>query len=308
MKDTLVIVNPASGGGKTGRGWPETAARLRSAGLDFDYALTEGPARATELARAAVGEGRSLVVAAGGDGTISEVSCGFFAGGEPIQTRSRLGVLPMGTGGDFRRTFAMSRDLETVAATLLAGRTRRIDAGRVRYRRADGGEAVGHFVNVADAGIGGQVVRMVNSRRKVLSGEITFTLASGLALLRWRNQPMKVVADGQVRELTAQQVVVANCQYFGGGMRIAPYALPDDGLFDVIIGGDLSRLESVRLMGPLRSGEHLERRVDKIDHLTASRVEVSSPSTILLDLDGEQPGMLPAVFEVLPGAIELVVP
>jgi diacylglycerol kinase (ATP) len=161
---------------------------------------------------------------------------------------------------------------------------------------------------VADAGIGGEVVRMVNRRAKVFSGEVTFALASGIALLRWRNQPMRVVADGHERELVAQQVVVANCQYYGGGMRVAPYAIPDDGLFDVMIGGDLSRLESVRLMGPLRSGEHLERGVEKIDHLTARRVEVSSPATVFIDLDGEQPGTLPAVFEVVPGAIELVVP
>lgn len=308
MKETLIIVNPAAAGGRTGRGWADTAARLRGAGLDFDSALTERPAQATELARAAVREGRPLVVAAGGDGTLNEVGCGFFEKGEPIATRSRLGVLPMGTGGDFRRTFALSKDLETAATALLAGRTRRIDAGRVTYRRHDGGEGVSHFLNVADAGIGGEVVRIVNSRGKVFSGEVTFALASGLALLRWRNQPMRVVADGRERELVAQQVVVANCQYYGGGMRVAPYAVPDDGLFDVMIGGDLSRLESVRLMGPLRSGQHLERKVEKIDHLTARRVEVSSPATVFIDLDGEQPGTLPAVFEVVPGAIELVVP
>jgi diacylglycerol kinase (ATP) len=308
VKDTLVIVNPASGGGRTGRGWPRTAALLRGAGLDFDYALTERPAQATELARHAVGEGRPLVVAAGGDGTINEIGSGFFAGGEPIQSGSRLGVLPMGTGGDFGRTFSMSKHLETAAAALLAGRVRRIDAGRVRYRRPDGGEGLAHFLNVADAGIGGEVVRMVNSGRRLFSGELTFTLASVVALLRWRNQPMRVVADGREWNLVAQQVVVANCQYYGGGMRVAPYAMPDDGLFDVMIGGDLSRLESVRLMAPLRSGEHLEKKVDKIHHLTARRVEVSSPAPVLLDLDGEQPGTLPALFEVLPGAIELIVP
>ena len=178
MKNVLVIVNPASGGGRTGRSWPAVAARLRAAGLDFDTAMTSCLCEAIELSRQAVAEGRPLIVAAGGDGTINEVANGFFArGGEPA-AGPRLGVLPTGTGGDLRRTLGFPQDVGEAAAVLLAGRTRRIDAGRVTCTRPDGETTVRYFVNIADAGIGGDVVHQVNSGRRVINGEVTFMLAS----------------------------------------------------------------------------------------------------------------------------------
>ena len=308
MKDALLIVNPASAGGHVGRDWLRTAARIRSAGLDFDSALTEKPAQATRLARQAVRDGRPLLVAVGGDGTVNEVANGFFERGDPLPTASRLGIIPMGTGGDLRRSLRIPRDPEAAARVLVAGRTRRLDAGGATYRTAGGDRELRCFVNVADAGIGGDVVHRVNSGLRVLNGEITFTLASAITLLGWRNRRMRVLVDGAVRELVAQQVVVANCQYYGGGMRVAPRAVPDDGLLDVVVAGDLGLLENLRLLGPLRRGSHLDRAHPKIEWTTARRVEVTSPDPVRLDLDGEQPGFLPASFEILPGALEVVVP
>ena len=308
MKDTLIIVNPASGAGRTGRGWSELAGRLREAGLDFDFAMTSCPGEATELSRLAVGEGRRLIVAAGGDGTINEVANGFFQDGEPVATDSRLGVLTTGTGGDFRRTLGIPRDPIEAAAVLSAGRTRRIDAGRVTCTSADGASVVRYFVNIADAGIGGDVVHRVKKGKRVINGEVTFTLASLVTLLRWHNKPMTVAINGEQRELIAQQVVVANCQYFGGGMRVAPRAVPDDGLLDVVIAGDLGVWENLRGLSEIRKGTHLDSGHPKISHTLAGRVEVSSPELVRVDADGEQPGMLPAVFEVVPAALEVVCP
>ena len=309
MKNVLVIVNPASGGGRTGRSWPAVAARLRAAGLDFDTAMTSCRGEAIELSRQAVAEGRPLIVAAGGDGTINEVANGFFArGGEPA-AGPRLGVLPTGTGGDLRRTLGFPQDVGEAAAVLLAGRTRRIDAGRVTCTRPDGETTVRYFVNIADAGIGGDVVHQVNSGRRVINGEVTFMLASVRALLRWRNKPMRIAIDDQEpRELVAQQVVVANCQYFGGGMRVAPTAAPDDGLLDVLVAGDLGAIENLRGLGKIRKGTHLEDGNPKISHTLARWVAVSSPELVRVDVDGEQPGILPATFEVVPHALEVVCP
>lgn len=308
MRDVLIIVNPASGGGRTGRGWPAVAAQLRAAGLDFDTAMTSSAGEAVELARKAVRESRPLVVAAGGDGTVHEVANGFFAHGEPLQTASRLGVVPMGTGGDFGRTFGLPLDPALAASVLRAGRGRRIDAGRVTCAAPGGGSVVRHFVNIADAGIGGDVVDRVNSGPRLINGEVTFMVASLVTLLRWRNKPMRVAIDGEVRELIAQQVVVANCQYFGGGMWVAPTAEPDDGRFDVLVAGDLSLWENLRGLSRIRRGTHLSDGSSKIAHTLARRVEVSSPALVRVDADGEQPGVLPAIFEVMPGAIELVCP
>ena len=307
MKDVLVVVNPISQAGRTGRSWAALASRLRATGLDFDTAMTNQPMHATELARAAVREGRPVIVAVGGDGTINEVANGFFAAGEPIASSSRLALLPVGTGGDFRRSFGIPLQPELAAAAILGGRSRRIDAGRVRSTDPDGGELIRHFVNIADAGLGPEVVDTVNRSPKLL-GAATFTLIGLLSLIRWRNVPLIVNVDGVRRELTAQQVVVANCQFYGGGMQVAPGAIPDDGLFEVVLLGDIGRLESIRGMSTVRSGAHLKAGNPNWSVLRGRRVEVSSPKRVRVEMDGELAGLLPAVFEVQPGAIDLVIP
>jgi diacylglycerol kinase (ATP) len=246
------------------------------------------------------------VVAAGGDGTVNELVNGFFDGCERIAGPTRLGLLPMGTGGDLRRTLGMSRDVGEAARVLTSGRTRRIDAGRVTCAGPGGETVVRHFVNVADAGIGADVSDMVNGGFKVINGELTFSIAAAVTLLRWRNRSMHAVIDGEERDVVAQQVVVANCRFYGGGMEIAPGAMPDDGLLDLLIVGDAGRIESMRLMGRVRHGAHLPH--PKLEHRLVRRVELSSSRPVGVDADGERPGALPAVFEVLPGAIEIVAP
>lgn len=302
----LFVVNPASGGGRTGRDWPSTAQQLKAAGLDLDAELTKAPHDAIEIARRAVKESRPTVVAVGGDGTLHEVVNGFFENGEPIPTKSRLAMLPTGTGGDFRRTLNIPLDVTAAAKVIASGVPRRLDAGRVTFKTADGGAGVRHFINIADAGIGGEVAHRVNSGSKML-GAATFTLTSLVTLMQWKNKPMKVVVDGAPHDMVAaQQVVVANCQYFGGGMRMAPSASPTDGWFDVILIGDVGAMENLRGLGRIRSGRHLEEGNPKFEQLNAKRVEVSSPEQVRIDVDGEQPGVLPAVFEMQQSAIEFM--
>ncbi|MDQ6791509.1 MAG: diacylglycerol kinase family lipid kinase [Candidatus Dormibacteraeota bacterium] len=299
----IVVVNPAAGGGRAGREWPRVSAQLRAEGLRFDAVLTSGPGDAARIARRAADEGRPQIVAAGGDGTVYEVVNGLLEAKERPETR--LGVLPMGTGSDLCRTFGIPLEAVSAAAALRAGATRRIDAGRLTCAGSRG-PITRYFVNIADAGIGGDVADLVNRGFRVINGEVTFSLAAVLTLLRWRNPRLLLDLDGERLELVSQQVVVANCEYYGGGMRIAPGALPDDGLFDVIINGDLGTLETLLLLGKVRAGAHFPH--PKLERRSARRVEVSSQSRVGVDADGERPGDLPAVFEVVPGAIELVVP
>lgn len=308
MQEILVIVNPASGGGSTGKRWERLAGTLLAAGLKFETALTTRPAEATEIARRGIREGRRIIAAAGGDGTLNEVANGFFANGEPIPTETALALVPLGTGGDFRRTFDLPQGAARVAGLLVRGQTRVIDAGRARYRGHAGGEEVRAFVNIADAGIGGEVVDLVNRSSKRLGGDLTFMLASVRSLLAWRNKPMSVDVDGEKRELKAQQVVAANCRYFGSGMHVAPMADPSDGLLDFLLIGDLGVMENVRGLSKIKAGRHLEDGNPKWEVLRGRRLEVSSPERVRVDLDGEQPGFLPASFEVVPAALNLVVP
>ncbi len=308
MKPVLLVVNPMSAGGRTGRQWPAIADKLKGLGLEFDAEMTSRPLEAGEIARRGLEQGRDVIAAVGGDGTISETAAGFFENGEPVPTAAAFGVLPTGTGGDFRRTFNIPPDPLLAARFLISGRRRRIDAGRITFHAHAGLRELRTFVNIADAGIGGDVVDRVNRAPKFLPGSLTFLAASAQTLLTYKNRPMRVEIDGEGAEMVVQQVVVANAQYFGGGMRMAPLADPCDGLLDVIVVGDVNLLENARGLAKIRTGTHLEAGNAKWSLHRARRVEVSSPAPIRVDVDGEQPGYLPAVFEVVPGALDLLVP
>jgi len=306
VSDTIVIVNPAAGAGRVAREWQRTAATLREAGLDFEERFTTAPNHATELARDAVRAGTRAVVALGGDGTLNEVANGFFENGEALTTVSALGLIPYGTGGDTKRTLGIPIDLGAAARVIQAGHTRTIDAGRVTI---DG--RVLHFINIAEAGLGADVSDRVNRAPKVLGGKVSFALGTVAGLAGWKHRQMRVVVDGQApRDLLAQAVTVANCEYYGGGMRVAPMAIPDDGLFDVIITGALGKLEGLQGLGKIYAGTHFEdpKLKLKLEHLRGRRVEVTSTESVLVQIEGEIAGRLPATFEIMPGALRFLVP
>jgi YegS/Rv2252/BmrU family lipid kinase len=306
--EILVIVNPASGGGKTAQRWQQLSGTLAAAGLNFETKLTTRPLEATEMARQGVREGRRIVAGAGGDGTLNEVVNGFFENGEPATTDTALALIPLGTGGDFRRTFDLPLTPIGIAGMLTRGETRTIDAGVARYRNHQGAEETRAFANIADAGVGGEVVDRVNRSSKRLGGDLTFMLASITSLLAWRNKPMTAVVDGERRELKAQQIVAANCQFYGSGMQVAPMADPTDGMLDFLLIGDVTAFENVRGLSKIKAGKHLDEPNPKWEVMRGRRAEVSSPERVRLDLDGEQPGFLPATFEVAPAALKLLVP
>ena len=303
----LFIVNPASGGGKTARDWAAIESWLPSTGIPYETAFTTEPMDAMRIAEANVRQSRPVVVAVGGDGTLNEVVNGFFHNGAPIPTTSRMAMVPLGTGGDFRRTLRIPLDPHKAIDVLKAGVPRRLDVGCVTYQGNDGNTQVRHFINIADAGWGGEVVRRVNAGKK-RSGGFTFTLTALMSLMAWKNKPMHVIIDGEAHDVVAQQVVVANCQYFGGGMRMAPNASPTDGVFDVIVVGDAGKIESLRGLGQIREGKHLDDHNPKITVLYGKRIEVTSSKQVRIDIDGEDPGMLPALFEIQPGSIEFLTP
>ena len=249
-----------------------------------------------------------MVVAVGGDGTLNEVVNGFFHNGAPIPTSSKLAMVPLGTGGDFRRTLRIPTDARQAIDVLRSGLARRLDAGCVTYRASDGSTGVRHFINIADAGLGGDVVQSMGNGTKRF-GSAAYTLGGLRALIGYKNKPMTVNIDGSTHELAkAQQVVVANCQFFGGGMQMAPSASPTDGVFDVILIKNAGKIETMRGMNDFRAGKHLDQSNPKIELVYGKRISVTSPVQVRIDVDGEAVGFLPALFEIQPGAIEFITP
>lgn len=309
--ETVVIVNPKSQGGAVGRRWPEIAEAIARV-LPFDEVQTKGPGDATLLARQALRGGASRVVALGGDGTINEVISGFFdETGQPLAPEATFGLLPYGTGGDFRRTVGIPRELAEAAKVLVAGHRRKLDVGRLTYRDAAGAQRLRMFANIASFGVSGVVDRLVNESGKKL-GKLSFALATARATWSYRNQRVELVFDDQASsrlELTINTVAVANGRFFGGGMKVAPGAEVDDGLFEVVAMGDFGFGDLLRSGRRLYQGTHLT--MDKVSHRRAKVVDavpIDPGAVVELDVDGENLGRLPARFEVVPAAVWMAVP
>jgi diacylglycerol kinase (ATP) len=311
----LVIVNPTSAGGATGKAWPQIASDLRTHFGAFACAFTEAQGDGRRIAAHEAGAGRAFIIACGGDGTISEVANGILAAGADAE----LGVLPSGTGGDFRRTLAVPARAADAARALRHGESRLIDVGRIEYARHDG-EAEGRFfLNVASCGMGGEVVRRVKDEEaggpakgvaRRLGGTAEFALAALATTLSYERPRLRIQLDeGPARLLTVANLCVANARYFGGGMKIAPEAKLNDGLFDVVALGDLDTLTILANVYKLYLGTHLG--IQQVHHAQATRVSVRAAAEgepVLLEVDGELVGTLPASFESKPQALRVRVP
>lgn len=204
------------------------------------------------------------------------------------------------------RSFGIPTRLDDALEVARSGRPRLIDAGRVGYRSWSGEEASGHFVNVASAGMSGAVAQRANSSSKALGGKASFLWATLAVFARWRNTEIHVEVDGERRSGLMEDVIVANCEYLAGGMRMCPDAEPDDGLLDVLLIGDITKADLVRTLPKIYRGTHLPH--PKAEAFRARTVTVDAPTPLPIQLDGEQPGTTPATFEVVPGALRLRVP
>jgi diacylglycerol kinase (ATP) len=309
---TVVIVNPKSQGGAVGRRWPDLADAIGRV-MPFDELRTSGPGDAITLTRKALRDGADRVIALGGDGTVNEVVGGFFdEDGAPIKPDATFGLLPYGTGGDFRRTMNIPRDLPEAAGIIAAGNRRRIDLGRLTYETAAGEQKTRMFANIASFGVSGVVDRLVNESGKKLGGKLAFAFATARATWSYRNQRVELVFDGDPRsrtELIINTVAVANGRYFGGGMMMAPNAEVDDGVFDVVAMGDFHFGDLLRSGSRVYKGTHLT--MDKVTHRRAKVVDAAPlepGAKVELDVDGENLGQLPARFEVVPQAIWMAAP
>ena len=277
------------------------AHRAATRGLEGDTLFSQGPGQLGELARNAADDGAKLLVVVGGDGSVNEVANGI-AGREDVE----IAVIPRGTGWDFARTYKIPHKLDGAVDVALTGRPRTIDLGRATYRAWDGNEASTYFANVASAGMSGAIAQRANDTTKALGGKVSYLWATLAVFARWQNSELRLTVDDESRVGQMHDVVVANGRTFGGGMIICPEAEPDDGLFDVLTIGDLTKGDLLVTLPKTYRGRHLPH--PKAELLRGKVVTIEADAPLPVELDGEQPGNTPARFEVVPGALRVRVP
>lgn len=308
-----MIVNPKSAAGSTRNNWSGTAADIRAHFGAFSVAFTKSQGDAVDIAERAANAGRKFIIACGGDGTINEAANGILRSGKDVE----LGVLPSGTGGDFRRTLGLPLGHREAAAALRTGETRTIDVGKVTFRTFQDEETSRYFLNVSSFGLASSIIKRVKSAKVFdwlpvasVRGRANFAFSTLQEVLDLEPLNIRVRMDeGEERTLQTINFCVANARYFGGGMMIAPEAKLTDGFLDVVNIGDIGTAKILINAHTLYRGTH--HQLKEVHGTLATRVEVWSadPSVeIRLETDGELPGKLPAVYEVVPKALRVRVP
>jgi YegS/Rv2252/BmrU family lipid kinase len=217
-----------------------------------------------------------------------------------------LAVIPRGTGWDFVRTLGIPRDLDGAIEIALTGDLREVDLGAVTYRTWAGEEARAYFANVASAGISGAIARRANESSKALGGKASYYWATLSVFLGWQVGELTVTVDEESRTGRMIDAMVCNGRYLGGGMMMCPDAEPDDGLFDVMLIGDVTKRDLAFVLPKTYKGKHLPH--PRLELLRGRVVTVDAPEPLPIELDGEQPGTTPARFEIVPRALRVRTP
>ena len=309
----LIIVNPKSAAGSTRDKWSAIASDLRTHFGPFNVAFTKGPGDGTQLAKRGVESGRKFIIACGGDGTINEIANGVLETGEDVE----LGIFPSGTGGDFRRTIKMPTGTREAARALKTGKTRMIDVGKVTFLNHHGETVSRYFLNVTSFGLAASIIERVKSDSSLawlpndaVRGRASFALSTLQQVISIDPTTVRVRIDGgEEHSLQTINFCIANARYFGGGMKIAPAAKISDGFLDVINIGDIRTAKIILNAYTLYRGTHLDLR--EVKDTLAKRIEARplyDSDDIHIEIDGELPGRLPAVYEIVPNALKLRVP
>lgn len=301
----FLVVNPRSANGSTGRSWNELQKEAIEAFGEIAVGLTQGPMDAARLATEALEAGHRTVLAVGGDGTLNEVVNGFFReDGSSVAEDAVVGVLPRGSGSDFRRSVQVPVNWKDACRHVAAAPARRVDVGQVSYLDHHGRMATRRFINIGSVGVSGEVVKATDGVGKGIGGHLAYKLATVRALARYRDVMVNMSVDGAAPErLPVTVLAVANGAFFGGGMHVAPGASLDDGAFSCTLWAGFRLRDFIFGERKIYSGAHTEWSRTRC--FPARSVRLESDARVLLEVDGELVGTLPAAFEILPSAIGL---
>lgn len=293
MKRARIIYNPTSGRELFKKNLPEVLESLEIAGYETSCHATTAEGDAIEAAKKAVENGFDIIIASGGDGTLNEV----VAGVSEFEKRPKIGLIPMGTTNDFARAVHIPRDIKKAVEIIIKGDTIPVDVGLVNDR---------YFINIAGGGRITELTYEVPSKLKTMLGQLAYYL-KGIEMLPSINATkVRIEYDGEVFEDEVMMFLVGLTNSVGGFEKLAPSSSINDGLFSLLILKKLNIAEFIRVASLALRGEHLTD--PHVIHKKAKHIKVTSDDKVLLNLDGEYGGTIPATFQNLYRHIEVFVP
>lgn len=302
----LAVINPSSSNGNTGKEWPQFEKIIRESGIELDIEYTKYPLHATEITRNALKIGYNIIISVGGDGTMNEVLNGFFENEKQINKNAYLAIFSRGTGCDLVRTLGIEKSVENIIKVLKNKKFISCDVGKCSFVDYSGEKVTRYFLNISDVGIGGETTYRVNKNSKALKGFLSFLIGTISTIAVYKNKKLDIVIDDKIIiNEKINSIIVANGRYFGGGMHIAPLAKIDDGLFDIIVLGNFSKIEMILNFPKIYKETHMTH--PKVKRYTGENIKISSSEKVMIELDGEQPGTIDAEYQIIPRGVNVLV-
>src|ERR687898_346400 len=325
--DTVLVVNPNSSSGVTGKGWEDLYSEIKNVlGRNLEVALTKKPGDGTTLTRQFLKQGFKKVVAIGGDGTLNEVANGFFeepvgihsnlingpvgsASLKPINPDAIMGVVPAGTRNVLAKSLGLPEGIANCCKTFQLGKPKKMDViyATVTNQEDHSSTMSRIFLNAAEMGVAGEIIERSKKVREVVNSRIVSTITSIAATLpTYQSNECEISIDNDERKFAIKMTmaVVANGQFLGGGFKVAPHASMSDGLLDLVILKDSGGLKMIDELINMKDGDYKEE--DNIMYRQVKKVSLTSKERdVTVTVDGEPIGILPATFEVIPHALTL---
>lgn len=298
LKSWFVIINPTSGNGTSIKKWPKIKGLLHSYKFHFEYAITDYPKHSSELVHQAIEKNIMNIICIGGDGTIHNIVNGIMTQNRVPSNQVHVGVIPIGTGNDWVKTYGISKRVEEAIQAIRKGQLSRQDIGRINFYNSK--KAPVYFNNLAGMGFDGYVVSKVQRFKHL--GSLAYIFGAITSLFSFKNFESEL--NFKSKKITGKNlmILIGLCRYSGGGMQLTKDSNPSDGLFDVSIAKDLSKLEIIQNLNKLFNGKIVDHK--KVDTLKTDSlsIELNPKNLPYIQADGELIGKGPISISLIPGA------
>jgi YegS/Rv2252/BmrU family lipid kinase len=301
----FVIVNPNAGKRKGEKDWLEIAAQLTSANIEFVSVFTEHRGHAVVLTRKYIENGYRNIIVVGGDGTLNEVVNGIFTQAHVPTNKVVLAMIPVGTGNDWCRMFNIPNDYKQAINLITKRKIFIQDTGTIKYISSEDSEKTRYFINMAGMGFDALVAKKTNTQKDLgKSNPLSYVVNILSSLFLYTSTKVNILLDDEKIASDIFSMSVGICQYNGGGMKQAPGALPDDGLFDMTLIKPIGKFKIIRNIIKLFDGSFTD--LPEVSTFRSSKIIIHSEPQMFLEADGESLGHTPFVFNILPQSLYVV--